>query len=79
MKHYHSYNGVFKSEMFTDSCKEDGQTQNFSGVGAQHQNAEVGRVIQTVVYIARYITILGPLNLKKDGLDNMVLWVICSR
>ena len=40
VKYYHSNNGVFRAEMFTDSCKEDGQTQSFSGVGAQYQNTE---------------------------------------
>ena len=36
VKHYHSNNSVFKSEYFTQSCSKDGQTQSFSGVGAQH-------------------------------------------
>ena len=40
VKHYHSNNGVFKSEYFTQSCSNDGQTQSFRGVGAQHQNRE---------------------------------------
>ena len=62
VKHYHSDNGVFKAEMFTDSCKEDGQTQSFSGVGAQHQNAEAERSIQTVVYMARHFMIHAALN-----------------
>ena len=37
VKYYHSNNGVFNSGIFTESCKEDGQTQSFSGVGAQHR------------------------------------------
>ena len=53
VKHYYSDNGVFTAEWFTDSCKEEGQSQTFSGVGAQHQNAEAERLIQTVVYMAR--------------------------
>ena len=52
VKHYHSDNGVFTAESFTDSCKEEGQSQTFSGVGAQHQNAEAERSIQIVVYMA---------------------------
>ena len=38
VKHYHSNNGVFNAGIFTESCEEDGQTQSFSGIGAQHQN-----------------------------------------
>ena len=40
VKHYHSDNEVFNAEIFTESCEADGQTQTFSGVGAQHQNGE---------------------------------------
>ena len=46
VKHYHSDNGIFHEEIFTDSCQEEGQTQSFSGVGAQHQNSEAERAIQ---------------------------------
>ena len=62
IKHYHSDNGVFTAELFTDACKEDGQTQSFSGVGAQHQNAEAERAIQTVVYMAWSFIIHAALN-----------------
>ncbi len=37
---------------FHKQCKEDSQTQSFSGVGAQHQNAEAERSIQMVMYMA---------------------------
>ena len=40
VKHYHSDNGVFSAKLFKESCREGGQTQSFSGVGAKHQNAE---------------------------------------
>ena len=36
VKQYHSDNDVFKAEMFTDSCKEDGQHQSVSRVCALH-------------------------------------------
>ena len=62
VKHYHSDNGVFNAKMFTDNCKEEGQTQTFSGVGAQHQNAEAERAIQTVVYMARSFMVHAALN-----------------
>ena len=38
-KHYHSDNGVLNAELFKESCRDGGQTQSFSGVGAKHQNA----------------------------------------
>mgnify|MGYP006201736631 CR=1 FL=1 len=53
VKHYHSDNGIFASAEFREQCKEDSQMQSFSGVGAQHQNAEAERSIQTVMYMAR--------------------------
>ena len=74
IKHYHSDNGVFTAELFTDACKEDGQTQSFSGVGAQHQNAEAERAIQTVVYMARSFMIHAALNWGEDGSDDVSLW-----
>ncbi len=38
VKQYHSDNGIIAVEEFRHQCKEDTQTQSFSGVGAQHQN-----------------------------------------
>ena len=46
VKHYHSDNGIFAVEEFRHQCKEDLQTQSFSGVGAQHQNLEAERAIR---------------------------------
>ena len=40
VKHYHSDNGIFAVEEFRHQCKEDLQTESFSGVGEQHQNTE---------------------------------------
>ena len=74
VKHYHSDNGVFTAESFTDSCKEEGQSQTFSGVGAQHQNAEAERSIQTVVYMARTFMIHCALHWGEHGSDNLALW-----
>ncbi|KAL7504670.1 hypothetical protein ACHAXN_002258 [Cyclotella atomus] len=59
IQHYHSDNGVFQAEIFTEACKEAHQTQSFSGVGAQHQNAEAERAIQTVMYMARSFRFSG--------------------
>ena len=74
VKHYHSDNGVFKSEYFTQSCSEDGQTQSFSGVGAQHQNGEAERAIQTVVSMSQEFMIHAAINWGEDGSDELSLW-----
>ena len=34
------------------NCVKKGQSQTFSGVGAQHQNARAERAIQTIMYMA---------------------------
>jgi hypothetical protein len=39
VKHYHGDNGIFSAEEYRQECINKGQTQSFSGVGAQHQNA----------------------------------------
>jgi transposase InsO family protein len=73
VRHYHSDNGVFQAEIFTDACKEAHQTQSFSGVGAQHQNAEAERAIQTVMYMARSFMIHTALNWGEHGSDDIKL------
>ena len=40
VSHYHGDNGIFTAAEYCDDCREKGQTQSFSGVGAQHQNAQ---------------------------------------
>ena len=57
VKHYHCDDGVFTADAFTGSCKEEGKSQTFSGVGAQHQNTEAERSIQYVVYMDRIFMI----------------------
>jgi len=37
VKHYHGDNGIFSAEEYCCNCDEKGQSQSFSGVGAQHQ------------------------------------------
>jgi hypothetical protein len=74
VRHYHSDNGVFTSSLFKEACAEEKQSQSFSGVGAQHQNAEAERAIQTVMYMARSFMIHAALNWGKDGSDDLSLW-----
>jgi hypothetical protein len=44
IKHYHDDNGIFSEEMFWRNSKE-WQSQSFSSVSAQHQNAHAERAI----------------------------------
>jgi hypothetical protein len=53
VSHFHSDNGVFTADLFREDCKRKGQSQSFSGVGAQHQNARAERAIQTIMYHSR--------------------------
>ena len=74
IKHYHSDNGVFATEDFIDSRNEEGQSQTFSSVGAQHQNIEARRSIQTVGCMARTFMIHCALHWGNHGSDNLALW-----
>jgi len=74
VKHYHSDDGIFNAEMFEDACKDSGQTQSFSGVGAKHQNAEAERAIQTIMSMARMFMIHSGLHWIGDGSDDLSLW-----
>ena len=74
VKHYHSDNGVFTAELFKEACEEAQQTQSFSGVGAQHQNAEAERAIQTVMYMAREFMIHTALHWGENNADDLSQW-----
>ena len=53
VKYYHGDNGIFSAEEYRRDCEEKGQSQSFSGVGAQHQNARAERAIQTIMNMAQ--------------------------
>jgi hypothetical protein len=40
VKHFHGNNGIFSAEEYRQECMDKGQSQSFSGVGEQHQNAQ---------------------------------------
>ncbi len=39
VKDYHSNNGIFSAEKYHQECMDKEQSQSFSGIGVQHQNA----------------------------------------
>ena len=74
VKHFHGDNGIFSSEQYRQDCDGKGQTQSFSGVGAQHQNAKAERAIQTVMYMARTFMVHASLHWTEHGVDDITLW-----
>ncbi len=74
VKHYHGDNGIFSAEEYHRDCDEKGQSQSFSGVGAQHQNARAEQAIQTIMYMARTLMVHASLHWTERGSDNLSLW-----
>ena len=79
VQHYHSDNGVFVSEDFVQDCKSKYQDQTFSGVAAQHQNANAERSIKTIMWMARAMLLHVSLRWSNDGVDNISLWPFAVR
>ncbi len=74
VKHYHGDNGIFSTEEVQRDCEEKQQSQLFSGVGPQHQNARAERVIQTIMYMAQTFMVHASLHWTESGSDDLSLW-----
>jgi transposase InsO family protein len=74
VKHYHGDNGTFSSEEYRAKCLGKGQSQSFSGVGVQHQNARAERAIQMIMYMARTFMVHASLHWTDRGSDDISLW-----
>ena len=74
VKHYHGDNGIFSSEEYRVECLGKAQSQSFSGVGAQHQNARAERAIQSIMYMARSFMVHSSLHWTDRGSDDISLW-----
>jgi hypothetical protein len=74
VKHYLVDNGIFSAEEYCQECMDKGQTQSFSGVGAQHQNAWAECAIQTIMYMAYCFMVHPSLHWTDQGLDDILLW-----
>ena len=55
-------------------CEEKRQSQSFSDVGAQHQNARAEQAIQTIMYMARTFMVHASLHWTDQGSDDISLW-----
>ena len=74
IRHLHSDNGIFTSDAFREDCHNKDQSQSFSAVGTQHQNAQAERAIQTIMYMARTFLIHVSLHWDDRGVDDLALW-----
>lgn len=77
--HYHSDNGIFQSAAWRDHCRMKSQTQSFSGVNAQHQNAKAERAIGIVMNMARTFMVNVSLNWAGNGVNNVNLWPLAVK
>jgi hypothetical protein len=70
IKKYRGDNGVYATYLFKSSCEALNQAQDFSGVGAKHQNGVAERMIGTITRRARtmllHATILWPDIITED-------------
>ncbi len=74
IKHYHGDNGIFSVEEYCQECMDKGQSQSFSGVGAQHQNAQAEHANQTIMYMACCFMVHSSLHWTDPGSDDISLW-----
>ena len=79
IKHLHSDNIVSSAEDFRDECAEKNQTQSFSGVGVQYQNAKAERVIQTIMWMAQSFMIHVSPHWTEQGVDDIALWPFADK
>ncbi len=70
VKHSHGDNGIFSAKEYRHDYDEKGQSQSFSGDGAQHQNACCAeRAIQTIMYMARTFMVHASLHWTEQSIQ----------
>ena len=74
IRQYHSDNGVFASKAFLDEAKALGQTVDFSGVGAHHQNGVAERAIKTISSWARAMIVHAGLHWPAQSGTLLSFW-----
>ena len=74
--HYLGDNGVYRSKEFQDEIKICGQTMDFCGVGAHHQNGVAERAIRTVSESAR--TMMLHAAIHWSGAVDINLWPMAA-
>jgi len=76
--HLLSDNGVFTADIFHDDSKMKNQSESFSGVGVNYQNAMAERAIQTNISMTRTFMVHVSLQWSEHGIDNLALWGLQS-
>ncbi len=79
IRHLHSDISIFTSDVFQEDCDKKSQSQSFSAVGAQHQNAQAEQAIQTIIYMARTFLIHVSLHWSDRGVDDLSLWLFAVK
>jgi hypothetical protein len=74
VKHYHGNTGIFSAEEHCLECIEKWQSQSFSGVGAQHQNARAECAIERIMFMVGSFMMHASLHWTDRGLDDISLW-----
>ena len=74
IRHFHSDNGIYTADEFKADCSSKDQTQSFSGVGVQHQNATAEPAICTITEMARLFLVHTSLHWTENGTDDLCLW-----
>lgn len=77
IKKYRADNGIFKSNAFIEDIEKLGQTIDYCGVGAHHQNGIAERTIRTIVESAR--TLLLHAHYKWNDTITFDLWTFALR
>jgi hypothetical protein len=67
VERYHGDNGVFKPEVFIESLESKGQTIDFSGTGAHHQNGVAKRSVKTATERARTLMVHAAIHWPEQG------------
>ena len=74
VSHYYDNNGMFTADEYRKYSDDKGQTQSFSGVGAQHQSSQSERAIQTIIYMAWTFMVHTSLHWTERGYYALSLW-----
>ena len=69
---YHADNTSFDAEAFREDCQVQNQQLDFSGVGAQHQNAAVERSTRTISGWTRSMMLHAILHCLDQ--EDLALW-----
>ena len=71
---YHTDTGIFASKEFVKAVDNSGQTIDYRGVGAHHQNGVAERAVQTISLIARTMLMHAAIHWPSQSGSILPLW-----